>query len=103
MHSGVHNFPEEKHSQYIFKHFVFLQIQPTFFFFAGVPIYVISHSLLCLALSDKSSEFSSSSISSSESRRFLSKNDNVLQGIYFFVSIRRRDSTIMGIEVKLKR
>ena len=31
-HSGVHILPSAKHSQYIFRHFVFLHVHPFFFF-----------------------------------------------------------------------
>lgn len=32
MHYSVHILPEAKHSQYILRHLVFLQVQPPFFF-----------------------------------------------------------------------
>jgi hypothetical protein len=35
LHWSVHTFPDEKHSQYIFKHPVFLQLQPVPFFTSG--------------------------------------------------------------------
>jgi hypothetical protein len=36
LHSAPHILPEEKHSQYIFKQPVFLQLQPPFFNTTGI-------------------------------------------------------------------
>ena len=41
-HSAVHIFPDEKHSQYILRHFVFLHVQPPLFFFISVAELMVS-------------------------------------------------------------
>jgi len=92
--SSVHSFPDEKHSQYIFRHFVFLQMHPFFRFLMSEADERRISGFACRRF--KSIEIYESKPSYSLSGIFFPKLIASLAVIYLLVSMKRRVKFRLG-------